>query len=53
MADRKLTVPEHHQLKIALATLRMPEAMANVMGGPNHQEAIEIIKRLTGRTVRP
>src|SRR5579864_791799 len=46
---RRLSVPEQHQLKIAIATLRMPDAMVGVMGGPNKEQAREIIRRLTGR----
>ncbi len=49
---RQLSVPERHQLKIAMDTLRMPDAMANVMGGPTKAEAREIIFRFTGRTVK-
>jgi hypothetical protein len=43
------SVPERHQLKIALDTLKMPDAMVGVMGGPNKEEAREIIQRLTGK----
>lgn len=46
---RTLTVPEKHQLKIARQTLKMSEAGALIMGGPNHAEAREIIKHLTGK----
>ena len=45
----RLTVPEQHQLKIAKDTLRMPDAMAGVMGGPTKEEAREIIKRLESK----
>lgn len=31
--------------RIARQTLNMPDAMANVMGGPNKAEAREILKR--------
>ncbi len=48
---RTLTVPEQHQLRIARATLKMSPVMARVMGGPDHEEAIEIIRRLTGKEV--
>ena len=44
-----LTVPERHQLKIARDTLKMSEAGALIMGGPSHEEAREIILRLTGK----
>jgi hypothetical protein len=42
---RQLSVPERHQLRIALQTLKMHDAAANVMGGPNKEEAREILKR--------
>ena len=45
---RELSVPEKHQLKIARDTMKMPYAMIAVMGGPNREEAREIIERLTG-----
>ncbi len=44
---RELSVAEQHQLKIARDTLRMPDAMAGVMGGPTKKQAREIIRRLT------
>jgi hypothetical protein len=46
---KTLTVPEKHQLKIARDTLKMPDAIAAVMGGPTKEEAREIIRRLTGK----
>ncbi len=45
----RLTVPEQHQLKIAKDTLKMPDAMARVMGGSTKEEAREIIKRLESK----
>jgi ABC-type branched-subunit amino acid transport system ATPase component len=55
-AKRALSGPEQHQLKIARATLRMPDAMANMMNlvsnGPSKEEAREIIRRLTGKAAR-
>lgn len=47
-----LTVPEQHQLKIARKTLKMPDAIANVMGPPSKAEARAIIKRLTSKCRR-
>lgn len=47
---KKLSIPEKHQLKIAYDTLRMPDAMAAVMGGPTKVEARVIIRTLTGKT---
>jgi len=42
------SIPERHQLKIARDTLKMPDAMAGVMGGPTKPEARRIIRALTG-----
>jgi len=47
----RLTTPEKHQLKIAKDTLKMPDAMARVMGGMSKEEAREVIKKLEGRGV--
>lgn len=47
--QRELTVPEQHQLNIALKTLKMPDAMVGVMGGMDKAEARRVIKRLTGK----
>jgi hypothetical protein len=41
-----LSVPEQHQRKIALATLSMSEMGASLMGGPNHREAVRILRKL-------
>jgi len=41
---RPLTVPEQHQRKIALDTLRMSEVGARVMGGMDHREAVRLLK---------
>tara|TARA_Y100000310_G_scaffold339160_1_gene430988 strand:- start:561 stop:956 length:396 start_codon:yes stop_codon:yes gene_type:complete len=45
MARKKLSIPEQHQLRIARRTLKMPDAMVGIMGGPNKEESREIIKR--------
>ena len=50
--ERKLSVPEQHQLKIAYKTLKMNPAMIGVMGGMSREEAVEVIKKLTGKTVK-
>ncbi len=42
-----LTVPEQHTLKIARDTLKMPDAMVGVMGGPDKATARRIIEELT------
>src|SRR5262249_431021 len=48
-ARRQLSVPDQHALRIARDTLRMPDAMVGVMGGPDKETARRIIKSLTGR----
>ena len=49
---RELSVFEKHQLKIAKSTLRMPDAMVGVMGGPTKAEARKIILKLTGKKAK-
>lgn len=49
---RQLSVPERHQLNVARKTLRMPDAIANYLGGMTKAEAGDIIKRLTGKTAK-
>ena len=49
----RLTVPDQHLLRIARDTLKMTPVMARIMGGPSPEEAIEIIRRLTAKQVRP
>jgi hypothetical protein len=49
---RRLTAPEQHLLRIARATLRMPDPMVGVMGGPDKPTSRRIIRELTGRTPR-
>jgi hypothetical protein len=39
----KPSTPEEHQIKIAKDTLKMPQAMAGVMGGPTKEEAKRIL----------
>lgn len=41
---RNLSVPEKHQLRIALQTLKMTDAGANIMGGMNKEEARSFLK---------
>ncbi len=41
-----LTIPEQHQLRIARKTLKMPDALVTVMGGPSKKEALKIIYKL-------
>lgn len=47
--SRKLSVPEQHQFKIAEQTLRMPDAMIGVMGGPTKKQAHSIVRRLRSK----
>ena len=49
MSKRALSVFDKHALKIARDTLRMPDAMLGVMGGPSKEEAAETVYRLTGK----
>lgn len=49
---KNLSVSEKHQLKIAKDTLKMHDAIAKVMGGPSKEEARNIIKKLTGKTIK-
>jgi hypothetical protein len=46
--ERRLSIPEQHALRIARDTLRMPDAIAAVMGGPDKKTARKIVRRLTG-----
>jgi hypothetical protein len=48
----QLTTPETHQLKVARQTLKMADTFVGVMGGPSKAEAREIIKKLTGKSVK-
>ena len=53
---RTLSVPEQHQLRVALKTLNTPKEIATylaaVSNAPTHEQAKEIIERLTGRKVK-
>ena len=49
---KELSVFDKHQLKIAYSTIKMSDVGAMIMGGMNKQEAIEVIKRLTGKEVK-
>lgn len=44
-----MNVPEQHQMKIALSTLKMNSTMASIMGGMNLKEAYKFL-RDHGRT---
>lgn len=47
--ERKLTIIEQHELRIARRTLKMNDVFANVMGGPSKAAARATIYRLTGK----
>lgn len=49
--ESALSVPEKHQLRIARGSMRANCAMLAVMGGPNHNDAVNIIHQLTGAIV--
>jgi hypothetical protein len=49
---KQLSVFEKHQLSIAYSTLKMSEIGAFIMGGMNHKEARDIIKKLTGKEIK-
>ena len=52
MAARQLSVFDKHQLAIAKKTLKLSDVGAIIMGGMTKDEAREVIKKLTGRTVK-
>jgi hypothetical protein len=47
--SKQLSVPDQHQLAVAIQTLRLSDVMAAVLGGPTKDEARAIIKRLCGK----
>ena len=49
MGKRKLNVFEKHQLAIAKSTLKMPDAIANVMGGMTKAEARKSLNNVRNR----
>lgn len=46
LLSRQLSVPEKHQLRIAIQTMKAPDAMVGVMGGMDKKEAEAFLKRL-------
>jgi hypothetical protein len=46
---KALSIPEKHQLRIAKDTLKTPDAILAVLGGPSKAEAMATIIRLTGK----
>jgi hypothetical protein len=40
-----LSVPDRHQLRIAIDTLKAPDAMVGVMGGMNKEQALQVLAR--------
>jgi hypothetical protein len=49
---RKLTLVEKHQKRIALDTLKMPDAMVGVMGGMTKAEAMTFLESIGWTFVR-
>lgn len=45
-SKKPLSVADQHRLKIAKRTLGLNDVFANIMGGPNKEEAKEIIRQL-------
>jgi len=45
-AGRPLSVPDQHQKRIAIQTLKMSDAMVGVMGGMNKEEARNFLRRI-------
>lgn len=43
---KALAVPERHQLKIALDTVRMSTVGASIMGGMDHRQAIAFLRKV-------
>lgn len=43
---KPLSIPEKHQLKVALDTLKLNKVGAMVMGGMNHKEAVAFLRRV-------
>lgn len=44
--ERELSVPEQHQEKIALKTLKMHKVGAAIMKGMNHKEAVSFLRKI-------
>ena len=44
LLSEELSVPDRHQKRVCLDTLRMHDAAANVAGGPDKDEARRILK---------
>jgi len=43
---RSLSVPQKHQEKIALSTLKMSDVGAYIMGGMDHQHAVQFLRSI-------
>lgn len=52
MEVQPLSVPDQHQLKVARDTLKMPDAMVDIIGGMSKTEARQVVERLTGKLNR-
>jgi hypothetical protein len=44
--QKTLSVPETHQKKIALSTLKMHEVGARIMGGMDHRQAVTFLRSI-------
>ena len=52
VANNRLDTFERHQLKIAKDSMKLSCIGCWIMGGPNHVEAANIIKKLTGKVIK-
>lgn len=41
---KTLTVPDRHQRRIALDTLRLHEVGASILGGMDHRQAVQVLR---------
>jgi hypothetical protein len=46
---KNINIFDHHQLRIARATLKMSDIGARIMGGMTKDEASAVILKLTGK----
>jgi len=43
--NAEMSVPDKHEFRIAVQTLKMPDAMLGVMGGPSKEQALQTLAR--------
>jgi len=43
--SKALSVPQTHQRRVALDTLRMHEVGVSIMGGMDHRQAVEALRK--------